>query len=226
MPLNYIEYSLKSHARIGNSAFKKMAKTLSSQDQKNKKSCGVCVRSVIVWHLQSQLKGCADKRERWWIDEVGKFEKLKHLWNADWRRPPQNVIRRGPDDAGDVCVLPLRALEYSKASVIPGHHQLLEDCKMTKLLCWGRHSEVDNQQKCIDEYLVIVKNDQAYLVVHLKMKFEVMYCRKKQLILWEQRAIMAWQNGSHLIYISAKRGSCSFWIQLWFATEPYILLLP
>jgi hypothetical protein len=82
-------------------------------------------------------------------------------------------------DACNVCTLPHRVMEYFKANVHPDHHQLLEDCKTKILLYQGHHVQVINQQKYIDKYLTNITDDQAYLVMDFKMKFEAMYYREK-----------------------------------------------
>jgi hypothetical protein len=70
-------------------------------------------------------------------------------------------------------------MEYLKRHTDPIHHRLLDECKEKLFLYQGHHIRVAKQKVAIDNILKDLEDNQGYIVMDFKMKFEVMYYREK-----------------------------------------------
>ena len=106
----------------------------------------------------------------------------KHILTCDTTRTEFSLeVTGSPSDTCNIYTLPHRVMKYFKPNVHLDHHHLLEDCKMKILLYQGHCIRVINQRKYIDEYLTNLMDNQAYLIIDFKMKFEAMYYREKRI---------------------------------------------
>lgn len=137
---DYLEYYPERVDRIGNSSFKKLAKALSSQDQKAKQAVDY-PSGVLLYDNFDLIRRVVQTSEN--ADELMKLANSleafvkssfeKHITKCDMTRTEFSLEGTGlSGDACDICSLPHRVMEYFKSNVHPDHYQLLEDCSSDK----------------------------------------------------------------------------------------------
>ena len=154
---DYIEYYPERVDRIGNSSLKKLAKALSSQDQKAKQAVEYA-SGVLLYDNFDLIQRVLQTSEN--ADELMKLANSleafvkssfeKHIATCDTTRT--KFLLEGADSSSvacDICTLLHRAMEYFKANVHPDCHHLLEDYKTKILLYQGHCVRVVSQQKYI-----------------------------------------------------------------------------
>jgi hypothetical protein len=77
------------------------------------------------------------------------------------------------------CTLSQVVIQYLKDRTEAVHHELLDECKQKLALYQGHRVRVANQRQAIDNILGDLEENEGYIVMDFKMKFEAMYYREK-----------------------------------------------
>ena len=187
---DFIEMYPDKKDRVGNTSFKKIAKALTSHDQKARKAVDYVSGNLLYdnFEMLRRIVRCSNSdcdallRLVNFLEAFMKKEYEEHVNQCDVTETKFSLSESDESTTTNgcsICSAPHRTMEFLKSKVDAVHHQLLNDCCEKIKLYQGHRVRVANQRRAIDNLLNGLRDNQAYLVMDFKMKFEAIYYREK-----------------------------------------------
>ena len=185
---DYPDYFPLKESRIGNTSFKKIVKVLTTQDQKARKAVDYVSGRLMYdnFDLIRRILMRCDDADNLIIFSNSLEAYLKsayedHIFKCDGTNTEFAFASASCTSKVkcSTCTISQVAMEYLKRHTDPIHHRLLDECKEKLFLYQGHRIRVANQRVAIDNILKDLEDNQGYIVMDFKMKFEAMYYREK-----------------------------------------------